>query len=574
MGNAVGDKNAIGIDIGRESLKCVVVSAQKGAVKVTKCTSVRLDVAADADAAAWRAAAVKALGELRANKAIPDGPVAVTAPTAHTLIRALKVPTAKLEQQLPEEAKQQLPFPLEELDWDAVTVGSEGEQSYISLAAVKKDITADLLAMLAESGITADRIESGALALANVLLHAGGGSCGTPTAVLALGATAANLTIVDGTKVWMRTLPVAGTALVTGLAKALNVSEAEAREELASKINLAVQAENETDAVKNVRATIMRLVMEITRSLTFYKSQLNGEKPQKLLLAGGYSMIAGLREFLADRLKMPVEMLETFSATSGGDTAHAAWYGEALGCALAAAGVVAYKLNLMPKDIVAQRVLDSKKPFVLAAAAILLLVFAGLYVMTLQEKSKLQQAAQAARMQVDAARGFDQQIAKIEATMRVEDGKSLNLRRVLWERELYPYVLQQFAAIVSSNVWLYGIDTVSFGEVYERERLTSSGRGATRMVLIDDPELLARPVRVIVRGGSYGDGVWTEELPVVERKIKEVPHFVALRQTALTRNKKYAEFDLEIDLDFDRNGTADFTDILEEAARKPAARPR
>lgn len=574
MGNAVGDKNAIGIDIGREAVKCVAISAHKGAVNVTTSACVRLDVAADADAAAWRAAAVKALAELRAKKAIPDGPVAVTAPTAHTLIRALKVPTAKLEQQLPEEAKQQLPFPLEELDWDAVTVGSEGEQSYVSLAAVKKDITADLLAVLAESGITAQRIESGALALANVLLHAGGGSCSTPVAALSLGATAANLTIVDGTKVWMRTLPVAGTALVTGLAKALNFSEAEAREELASKINLAMQADNETDAIKNVRATIMRLVMEITRSLTFYKSQLNGEKPQKLLLTGGYSMIAGLREFLADRLKMPVELLETFSAAGGGDTTHAAWYGEALGCALAAAGVAAYKLNLMPKDIVAQRVLDSKKPFVLAAAAILLLAVAGLYVMKLQEKSALMQTAQAARTQADAARDFDQQIAKIEATMRVEDARSLNLRRLLWERDLYPYVLQQFAAIVSTNVWLYGINTVTFGEIYERERLTTAGRGAMRMVLIDDPELLARPVRVLVRGGSYGDGAWTEELPVVERKVKAVPDFVALRQTALTRNKKYAEFDLEVDLDFDRNGKADFTDILEEAASKPAARPR
>jgi len=574
MGNAVGDKNAIGIDIGREALKCVVVSAQRGAVKVTNCTSVRLEVAADADAATWHAAVVKALGELRAKKAIPDGPVAVTAPTAHTLIRALKVPTAKFEQQLPEEAKQQLPFPLEELDWDAVTVGSEGEQSFVSLAAVKKDITADVLAMLAESGITAQRIESGALALANVLLQAGGGSCSTPTAVLTLGATAANLTIVDGTKVWMRTLPVAGTALVTGLAKALNVTEAAAREELAANINVAVQAENETDAVKNVRATIMRLVMEITRSLTFYKSQLNGEKPQKLLLAGGYSMIAGLREFLADRLKMPVEPLEVFGAASGGDTAHAAWYGEALGCALAAAGAAVYQLNLMPKDIIAQRELDRKKPFVLAAAAVLLLLFAGLYGMKLQEKGKLMQVAQAARAQADTARQFDQQIAKIEASMRVEDGKSVNLRRVLWERELYPYVLQQFAAVVPSNVWLYGVDTVTFGEVYERERLTTSGRGATRMVVIDDPELLARPVRVIVRGGSYGDGAWTEELPVVEKKITAVPDFVALRQTALKRNKKYAEFDLEVDLDFDRNGKADFTDILEEAASKPAARPR
>ncbi len=574
MGNAVGDKNAIGIDIGRESLKCVVVSAQKGAVKVTGSESVRLELAADADASAWRAAAVKALSGLRARKVIPDGPVAVTAPTAHTLIRALKVPTAKLELQLPEEAKQQLPFPLEELDWDAAVVGSEGEQSFVSLAAIKKDINADLLAMLAESGIAAQRIESGALALANLVLHAGGGTCSAPVAVMSLGATAANLTIIDGTKVWMRTLPVTGLAVVSGLAKALGISEAEARETLAAKINLAEQAEQESDAVKNVRATMMRLVMEVTRSLTFYKSQLNGEKPHKLLLTGGYSVIPGVREFLADRLKMPVEALETFGAASGGDTAHAAWYGEALGCALAAAGTVVYKLNLMPKDIVAQRALDRKKPFVLAAAVLVLAVFATLYVLALGNKNALQAEAAGALAQADTAQRFDRQINEIEKTMRIEDSKTENLRRVLWERELYPYVLQQFAAVLPSNVWLYSVDTVTFGEVYDRERLSTSGRGAARMVMIDDPELLARPVRVMVRGGSYGDGAWTEELPEIERKINAVPDFVALRQTALTRYRKYAEFDLEVDLDFDRNGKADSADILEQAASQPAARPR
>lgn len=570
----MGDKLAIGLDIGREAVKCVTLNVQKGGVSVKACKSIRLEVGADADLATWRAAALKALQQLRSERVLTDVPVAVTAPTAHTLIRALKVPTAKYEQQLPEEAKQQLPFPLEQLDWDAVVVGTEGDHTHVSLAALKKEITAELLGLLEESGVKVERIESGALALANVVLEAGGGTCREPLAVLSLGATAANLTIVDGTKVWMRTLPVAGTAVVTGLAKALNMSEAEARHELMGNINLAVQGENESDAVKNVRATMTRLVMEITRSLTFYKSQLNGEKPQKVLLTGGYSVIGGLREFLADRLKMPVEALDVFGKVGGGDRAHSEWYGEAFGCALALAGRAVYRLNLMPKEIVAQREFDQKKPYLLAAAAVLLVIFGMLYVVKLSELKAVRAVALQARAQAEDARRFDAQIRRIEETKKVEDVKSQNLRRVLWERELYPYLLRQLAGILPTNAWLYGIDTVTFGEVYEEKRQTTTGREATRLPIVDDPELLARPVRVIIRGGCYGDGAWTEQQPLVEAKLKALPDVAGTEQKQLARHKKYAEFDMAIDLDFDRNEKPDFEDVLTEAASRPSAQRR
>ncbi|MCX7846736.1 MAG: pilus assembly protein PilM [bacterium] len=568
----MGEKHAIGLDIGREAVKCVVMSTQKGRVQVTKCVSVRLEVRAEAEAGEWRAAAVKALKELWAQQGIPEGAVAVTAPTAHTLIRALKVATAKLDQQLTEEAKQQLPFPLEQLDWEAVVVGTEGDQTHVSLAAIKKEITAELLGMLEESGIRVERIESGALALANVALHAQGGSCGTPVGILSLGATAANLTIVDGKKVWMRTLPVAGSAVVAGLAKGLNITEAAARDELMGNLNLAEQVENESDAVKNVRATMMRLVMEITRSLTFYKSQLNGERPQKLLLTGGYSRIGGLREFLADRLKMPVEEFEVFEKVGGGERGEAMLYGEAVGSALAAAGLAVYQLNLMPKEIVAQRELDRKKPYVIAAAAILMLTFAGLYVLAQGEKSRLEKVAKEAQAAADKARRYDGEIRRVEEQMRLEDAKSLNLRRVLWERELYPYLLRQLAGVMPSNAWLYGVDTVTFGEVHEEKRQTTTGRDAERLVIVDDPELLGRPVRVIVRGGSYGDGAWTEQMPEVERRLRALPDIAGMEQKQLARHKKYAEFDVVVDLDFDRNGTGDYEDIVAEAASRPTRR--
>jgi type IV pilus assembly protein PilM len=551
----VGDKKVIGIDLGREALKYVVITVQKNTVAVEASGVRTLDLPNDADNAAWRAAAVRTLKDWAAEKKLPTSTVVVTAPSAHTLLRALKVPTATLDKQLAEEAKQQLPFPLEELDWSATTVATEGDQSHVSLAAIKKDINADLLALLAEAGLQAAAVESGALAIGNVVLHAAKGAVTPATAVLSLGATASNLTILDGAKLWMRTLPVTGAAIISALAKTLNVSEAQARDTLFTGINLAVQQEGESDATKNARAAITRLIMEITRSLTFYKSQLNGDKPQKLLLTGGYATIPGLREFLAERLKIEVEPLAVFAATRGvGADAQAHLLGEALGCALTGAGLTPYSLNLLPTDIQAQRQFDRKKPLLIAAAALLALVFLGLFVSTTMKKSTAQQRLLAAQEQLATAERYDADIGKIRRQLDVQFKETENLRRVLWERDLFVQLWQAAEKVMPTNAWVNGVETKTFGEIYEKERAGLPVNSPERSMTVEDEDALARVVRVVVRGGCYGK--WED----IEAAFRAVPGVSHVSQAELTQWKKYIDYALDADLDWDGNGTNDYLD--------------
>jgi len=551
----VGDKKVIGIDLGREALKYVVIAVHKNTVAV-EASGVRvLELPNDADNATWRAAAVRVLQEWISEKKLPAGAVVITAPSAHTLLRALKIPTATLDKQLTEEAKQQLPFPLEELDWSAITVATEGDQSHVSLAAIKKDINADLLALLAEAGLQAAAIESSALAIGNVVLHAGKGTVAPATAVLSLGASASNLTIVDGTKLWMRTLPVTGSAMVGALAKTLAVSEAQARTTLFNDINLAVQQEGDSDAAKNARAAVTRLIMEITRSLTFYKSQLNGDKPQKMLLTGGYASIPGLREFLAERLKIEVEPLAVFAGTTGTAGAQANLLGEALGCALTGAGLTPYSLNLLPADIQAQRRFNRKKPLLIAAAALFALVLIGVLVSTSHKKSVAQARAIQAQELLARVQAVD---ASITATRRALDAQfkeTENLRRVLWERDLFVQLWQMVEKSMPTNAWVNGIETKTFADVYEKERAALPANSPERTMAVEDEDALARVVRIVVRGGCYGK--W-EDIETPFRAVNGLQH---VSQNELTQWKKYIDYALEADLDWDGNGTNDYLDV-------------
>jgi type IV pilus assembly protein PilM len=54
------------------------------------------------------------------------------------------------------------------------------------------------------------------------------------------------------------------------------------------------------------------VVAEIQRSFQFYLASAGEETIERLYLSGGSSRLKGLREVLASRLKLPVELLNPF----------------------------------------------------------------------------------------------------------------------------------------------------------------------------------------------------------------------------------------------------------------------
>jgi len=558
----VADKKVIGIDLGSESLKCIALSISNESVHVTSCQAECLNIAPDADENAWSEAAGKILKKWKSENIITDDAlITATSSSAHTLIRALKIPTADLQQKITEEADKQLPFPIAELDWDYEVVSEADDQSYVTLAATKKELTNKIVSLFSENGINVSALESGALALGNLLIKANDGDCSVPSAILSIGATATNLTVVHGTKIWMRTLPITGESFVSAMCKSLSLSKEDAKKAILSEINLSTPPATDSDSAKNLRAGITRLVMEITRSLTFYKSQLNEEKPTKLFITGGYSAISGLKEFLKDRLKIEVEPLDVFQKIDG-ENDNKQWFGEALGCALAAADLTKYSFNLLPSNIQFQKKLDKKKNLIIVAAYLAVIIFATLFVITKIKSKDVNAKYEQASDALAEAEQFDFKITKIKKEVVAEIKQAEEYRKVLTDRDLYTYLFSEITKVMPSNMWLSGIKSVTFGEIYDLESAeTDFGRGGRSVRIEEDDPIRNETVRLVLMGGCYGDEAWTNQKEDLQKSFKSIPGIAGFTEKALSTYKQYSTFEIEVNLDLNENNLSDTKDI-------------
>jgi len=563
----VADKKTIGIDLGHEALKYVAVSITSDKPKIESYKSADLNLAADADASAWREAVINVLNSWKGENLIkPGDELYVTAPNDQVLIRALKIKTEDIKTQLEQEADKQIPVSLDEVDWDSVTVAEENGESHLVLAAVKKVVVENIISMLAEVGLEPSSIDCGAMAIGNVYLNSSGGEAEVPAVILNIGATASDLVIVDGKKVWIRTLPVTGKSIVSSVSKNLNMSEEEAKKAISSKVNLSAPAGEESDITKNVRATMSRLVMEITRSLTFFKSQIGGEKPQKILVCGGYSNIPGLTDFLSGRLKIDASELNVFQTFGETNVEKSSLYAQALGCALAGAGLTSYALNVLPKGVQLQQSLNRKKVWIAASAYIFAAIFIALFAIVSLKSKEIENQAEIANSEVSKVSSLSSKISKIQKKIAKKQIEIDEIHRVILSRDLYVKALQNISEIIPSNMWISGIENITFGDIYEKESLESDDSGPNSIVIDDKSEVYNRPVRLLIRGGYYGD--WIEEMPKVKKKFAKVPGFAGFTQRRLIKEKKYSTFELDIDLDSNYNDKPDLADIKESFSRK------
>jgi len=311
--------------------------------------------------------------------------------------------------------------------------------------------------------------------------------------------------------------------------------------------------------------------MEITRSLTFFKSQLGGEKPKKLLVCGGYSNVPGLTTFLSGRLKIDVSEFNVFQAFDK-TIEKTSLYPQALGCALAGAGLTPYAINILPKGVQLQQSLERKKVWIATSAYIFAAIFFVLFALVSMKSSDVKEQAENANNELSKVTTLNSKIGKIQKRIDKKQLEIDEIHRVILSRDLYVKALQDFSKAIPSNFWISGIENVTFGDIYERELLESDNAGPGAIIVDEKSELYSRPVRLLVRGGYYGN--WMDDMPKRKEKVAKIPGFAGFTQRRMTKEKKYYTFELDIDLDTNYNDKPDLEDIKSANNRKNKSRRR
>ena len=296
-----------------------------------------------------------------------------------------------LDQMVLLEAQQNVPFPIDEVTWayQRVSSGGEGEEVEILLVAIKNDAIEELNDAVEGGKLIGRGVDVAPVALSNAFKYNYPDvvASNASSLLIDVGARTSDLIYIQGDRIFTRSIQVGGAAVTSAIAKEfdLDFAEAEDMKLQSGMVSLGGSFEDPEDPTiaamsKVIRNTMTRLHSEIMRTTGTFR-QSGGNAPSVAYLCGGTVALPYLKEFLAEKLAIEVEYFNPLTnvqvrpEASEAAAANAHNMGELIGLALRNSGSDEYLgIDLAPQDILARRDLDNKKPILLAAAALWILM--------------------------------------------------------------------------------------------------------------------------------------------------------------------------------------------------------
>lgn len=220
-----------GIDIGRSALKAVKIEKHKGnRLEIVDLDLIEFEIGDNEDVD--RDELVRdALQTLKSRRKLGGEPLFFSIPGHGTFNRTVSLPPVDAKQ-IPEmvkyEAQQQIPFPIEEViwGWQKVDKGEEFGEVEVNLFAVRKEVINNFIQMLNSVGLDATGIQIAPLALFNFITYDQ-----KPQGALVavdMGAEFSELVVINGSRIWIRNLQIAGNEITRAIASKFQIPFGEA----------------------------------------------------------------------------------------------------------------------------------------------------------------------------------------------------------------------------------------------------------------------------------------------------------------------------------------------------------
>ncbi len=328
--------------------------------------------------------------------------VAIAVPGQSGLSRFVKLPPVeakKIPDMVRYEARQQIPFALEDVVWDyQALAGGNQEDGYaleteVGLFAMKRDQVHRAIRPLTEAGIEVDFIQLAPLAIYNFacfdqmnnMIDAEPFDPAKPPKsimMLSFGTETTDLVVTNGYRLWQRNIPIGGAHFTRALTKELRLTFTKAEH---IKRN-AAKAEDKKAIFQAMRPVFSDLVSEIQRSMGFFMNNNKNAEITQIIGLGNPMRLPGLQRYLAQNLDQDVIVPAEFTGLIGGSVTAAPQFqanhlsfGEAYGLCVQGLGLGQLKTNLLPEEIHTERLIKRKKPWTVAAAALLMMALTVSY---------------------------------------------------------------------------------------------------------------------------------------------------------------------------------------------------
>jgi type IV pilus assembly protein PilM len=341
-----------------------------------------------------------AVAQLLSRNDLKNDKVAISVSGQSGLARFIKLPPVE-SKKIPDivkfEARQQIPFALEDVVWDfqQMAGGSEEEgyslETEVGLFAMKRDQVFRALRPFTDAGVEVDLIQLTPIALYNFIVF--DQMQGLPPAdqfdpenppesivVMSMGTDTTDLVITNGYRVWQRSIPLGGSHFTKAITKDMKVTFTKA-EQLK---RTALKTDEAKAIFQAMRPVFSDLVTEVQRSISFFGSLNKTARLGRIIALGNTMKLRGLQKYLATNLGMEVVEPEQFRGLTGPTVVespafqdnHLA-YAVCYGLCVQGVGKGTLATNLLPDEIFADRMVRGKKPWAVAAVALLMVGYAA-----------------------------------------------------------------------------------------------------------------------------------------------------------------------------------------------------
>ncbi len=373
------------IDIGNNSLKALRLTTERGVVEVVGFDNIQHGKILTGDnvrPAEKEELVALSLRKFVSNHNLSGEDVIISVPSQNSFARFVNLPPVE-KKRIPEivkfEAVQQIPFDINDVQWDWQLVTEEGRpETKVGIFAIKNEVVDSELEYFSRENIQVGYVQMVPMALYNYALYDRSDlikSDSQAAVVINIGADNTDLVVCTKSTVWQRCILIGGNTFTKAIANTfkLNFEKAEKLKRTAPVSKYARQI------FQAMRPVFTDLASEIQRSLGFYNSSNPNTKLIRIIALGGGTKLRGLLKYIQQTLQIPVERPDSFkklAISTGASPAkfheNVCDFGIVYGLALQGLGLAKIKSNLLPRSIARSMAWSSKaKHFTLAAGVLL-----------------------------------------------------------------------------------------------------------------------------------------------------------------------------------------------------------
>jgi len=495
-------KKTLVLDLGMQSLRIAEFSStESGGLKLLRGArrELMLDPALDTSRPDQIRLALKDI--LKAWKITRSDVVCVLpAHTVFTRVVPLEVPggsSSQVAAVVGFEAQQNIPFPLEEVVWDYVVMGNTPSGAVnVIFAAIKTDLLESLCDSVTSTGLNITAVLVAPLALHDAFLHASSATASETTLLLDMGSRTSNMIISAEGSFFSRSIPSGGLAVTSAIAKDIHaeLDEAEKLKIARGSVALGAGFEQATDPIEaNIariaRQTLLKTQADISRSLSYYRSNLGGNEPTLILLTGGMASLPYLAEFFNEKLQKKTSFFNPMEDIGVAESAHSFLesnsnnLGELVGGALVLTSSPRTKINLLPPSVSKKRSFAKRIPYLAAAVLFFLASLGALYGFALQASSLTRATTATIDAQIAKETSISNRIkTKVDNELSIQQTADI-LLSVVSLREAYPKILAELSAKVPERyLWITEIQAA--GDISARSVSPKSNDSSVKALLV------------------------------------------------------------------------------------------